>query len=177
MAGASSLWTRVPILSPEPPGLSGSRSPDHGRAPGSSLTTSPKNPGASKLQNLFIERKGEAPGDARGGWGTGRCRAGGLWVRTARRCSSSHCTDSKGPVTPGTPEWRFTQQGALSTHPSKGQGERILPPKLLQPWKRSPKAAPSPQGHSPSVAPYWAPQGPSHCPQGLTTSLAGRTAT
>lgn len=67
LAGASSLWTRVPILSPEPPGLSGSRSLDHGGAPGSSLTTSPKNPGASKLQNLFIEQKGEAPGDARRG--------------------------------------------------------------------------------------------------------------
>lgn len=61
--------------------------------------------------------------------------------------------------------------------PRKGKGERILPPKLLQPWKWSPKAVPSPRGHSPSVAPYWAPQGPSHCPQGLTTSLAGRTAT
>lgn len=105
----------------------------------------------------------------------GRCRAGGPWVRTTRgdrtRCSGSPCTDSKGLVTPGTPEWRFTQQGAPSTHPPKGQGERILPPKLLQPWKRSPKAAPSP-----IVAPYRAPQGPSHCPQVLTTSLAGGTA-
>lgn len=75
------LGLRVPILSPEPPGLSGSRSPDHGRAPGSSLTTSPKNPGASKLQNLFIERKGEAPEMPVEGGGTGEDEGRRLWVR------------------------------------------------------------------------------------------------
>lgn len=170
----------MPVLSPEPPGLSGSRSPDHSGAPGLSLTASPKNPGPSKLQNLFIEQKGEAPGDAREGWGTGRqgWRAVGQDTWGDRtRCSGSPCTDSKGPVTPGTPEWRFPQQGAPSTHPLKGQGEWILPPKLLQPWKRSPKAAPSPSvaplPGSPGTQPLS--PGPHHLPGWWNSHLTPRS--
>ena len=165
----------MPVLSPEPPSLSGSRSPDHSGAPGPSLTASPKNPGPSKLQNLFIEQKGEAPGDAGEGWGTGRRRAGGPWVRTL---------GVTGPAAPALPAQTAKVRSLLG--PLSGASHSRVP-HLLIPLKgrvsgfchrsfcnhgNTPPRRPPP----PVSPPYRAPQGPSHCPQGLTTSLAGGTA-
>lgn len=115
---------------------------------------------------------------AKGGGREGK--AGGPWVRTLG------VTGPAAPALPAQtakvrsllgPEWRFTQQGAPSTHPLKGQGEWILPPKLLQLWKCSPKAAPSPSvaplPGSPGTQPLS--PGPHHLPGWWNSHLTPRS--
>lgn len=91
-----------------------------------------KRGGASGLQNMFIEGKREAQG-----WG-GRGDPGGRWVRTTPHdkvcCSSSPCTDRKGPVTPDTHSTNTPRSLSLppSRHASSARPELTPPSKLPQ---------------------------------------------
>lgn len=106
----------------------------------------------------------------------GECRAGGAVGQTAG-CSARTAQTARSGHSWDPTIGRFTDRVPCLRIPRKGRW-RILPRSFTQPYhgKQSPKRRPPPPRPAP-VLPLTGLPGPSHCPQGLTTSLAGRTAT